>query len=74
MHRIRFVGRQPSLNLPRNSLRYQTRNTEQFSRVRGWNVKNGKVSELQMFITETIKVGPQCVHMWTFISFTFDND
>ena len=37
----------------KDTLRYHTRNTEQFSRIRGWNVKNGKVSELQMFITET---------------------
>ena len=55
MHRIRFVGRQPSLNRTRTTrtLGYHTWNTEQFSRVRGWNVKNGELSELQMFRTET---------------------
>ena len=52
MHRICFVRRQPSLNRTR-TLRYHTWNTEQFSRIRGWNVKNGELSELQMFRTET---------------------
>ena len=47
MHRIRFV---PG---PQGHLRYHTWNTEQFSRVRGWKVKNGELSELQMFRTET---------------------
>ena len=28
-------------------------NTEQFSHIRGWNVKNGELSKLQIFRTET---------------------
>jgi len=32
---------------------YNVMNTEQFSRINGWNVKNGELSELQMFRTET---------------------
>ena len=42
MHRIRFVGRQPLLNRTRTTRTF-TWNTEQFSRVRGWNVKNGEL-------------------------------
>ena len=63
MHRICFVGRQSQEH--KDTLRYHTWNTEQFSCVCGWNIKNGELSELQMFRTGTKSFSKQISSFFT---------